>query len=106
VLRSIRHDRRHRQPSRAFRSLARPLVNVATCPDCGAYLSDDHHCRGRAKRRRQSIIVGTVGALVGLIVPAVLWPTYSGHPWLIGAMMTALGAFTALSVLRAIRGPR
>jgi peptidoglycan/LPS O-acetylase OafA/YrhL len=82
------------------------VLDVATCPDCGAYLSDDHRCDGRSKRRRRAAIVAALGAIVGLIVPSVLWPGYRGHSWLIAAMMMVLGALIALSVWRAIPGTR
>ena len=52
---------------------------MATCPDCGRFLSDHHRCLGVWRGRAHRLGVATAGALVGVFVPFV-FPVYNGTP--------------------------
>ena len=70
---------------------------MATCPDCGGYLSDDHACTGRRRRALQTVVVGVVGGLLGACVPLVLM---ASHRWNIVSVLLLmfLGSMVAVAV--------
>jgi hypothetical protein len=75
---------------------------MATCPDCGQYLADDHVCSGerRRRRRRTDAASAGVGGVLGAALP-FLWPGYHVGALAV-AITTALGITIAVALARAL----
>lgn len=73
---------------------------MATCPQCGGFLTDGHRCRGGWRRAGRYAIVSAVGALLGYLATFASFENPAGA---LVAVVTLLGAVLALAVWRSLR---
>jgi len=73
---------------------------VATCPDCGAFLSENHHCtvRRRARRVGKSVWAALVGAVLCTLV---LYAVNDNPPWVMVTFVVVAGVILGPTVRKA-----
>ncbi len=74
--------------------------SMATCPDCGGYLGDSHHCPQTLRRRglKGAITAAAAGAAAGAGVSMLT----GSHTLAAAAVTSLLGAFVAVSIFKAV----
>jgi len=70
---------------------------MATCPRCGAFLSDHHHCVGLWRRRVRSVFAMFWGAILSVFVLYVV----SDHP---SGVVVSIGVVSGMVLGRAVWG--
>ena len=73
---------------------------MATCPQCGRFLTDGHRCRGSWRRAGRYTVVAAAGALMGCLGAYVTFENPAGS---LVAVITLLGAVLAPAVWRSLR---
>ncbi len=73
---------------------------MATCPECGSFLTDGHRCFGVWRRAGRYAIVAGVGALLGWVGALVAFDNPVDSVVLV---VTLLGAVLAPAVWRSLR---
>jgi hypothetical protein len=72
---------------------------MATCPDCGRYLADDHRCSGKRWRSVRMAIIAVGGALFTML--SVLIAVGDASVWIVVAA-AVVGAIVSAGVWRAV----
>ena len=73
---------------------------MATCPQCGGFLSSNHRCFGLWRNRVRWGSVAVSGGLIGIGVATLLSPE---HPLLLTGIAALLGAVVVSAVWHEIR---
>jgi hypothetical protein len=70
---------------------------MATCPRCGGFLSDNHHCVGLWRRRMRSVVAMFWGAVLSIFMLYAV----SDHP---SGLVVSIGAVSGIVLGRAVWG--
>jgi hypothetical protein len=73
---------------------------MATCPDCGGYLSSHHRCRGVSLRRLRTFGFVMLGAVIGFLSPFLFADRPTGPLLLVTALLGAVLTLAVHSYLR------
>jgi hypothetical protein len=73
---------------------------MATCPNCGRYLNENHRCRGGLRRFARAATIAGIGAVGGWAASPLLMP--NPHPALV-VMMAILGGTLVTAVVNALK---